>query len=133
MSALETEKRAAEFDKAITDGVADGKLTPAMLDAAKSSFGKWVAGLRGKDDGVVQLRAAVEAMPKQVPTEEHNEPKDARVVDGEITFGKDEVEMADRFGINLEKIAVHRMKPKAPVIKHQNGSVTIRSVGGGVK
>lgn len=125
---LQAEKRGADFDKVITAGVSEGKLTPAMLDASKSEFGRWVATLRAKEDGVMQLSATVAALPKQVPTEEHKEPPDDRVTANAVTFGKDEVEVAARFGIDLEKIADVRLhKKQSPVTKHANGTVTIRS------
>jgi phage I-like protein len=55
---LESDKRAGEFDALVKQGQDANQITKAMAD------GEWLKSLRGKEDGVVQLRSFLASAPK---------------------------------------------------------------------
>lgn len=65
----EAEKRGLEFDALVAKGSADRKLTPAQLK------GKWLADMRAREGGVIELKSYLEETPAfvEAKTEEPKE------------------------------------------------------------
>lgn len=89
LTKLRGSARSAEFETVLADGKRAGKLTPGMIDS------EWMKKLRAKDDGVIELRAYLEAAPTIVASAAVEPPGGG----SSVSLTADELKIAQTVGI----------------------------------
>lgn len=115
LAAIEAEKRGMEFDALVAKGIADRKISPALAK------GTWIAEMRKRDSGCVELKAYLAETPALVDSKA-DAPQSIESAPEDV-FTESEIRVARAFvGDDSEEIAKRIREVRASNVNPLKGS-----------